>query len=273
MLTEEGLRSVLAEELAGWPGPAGVAVVGAAGTRASDGDLARVFPWASVTKVLVALTVVRLETRGLADLDEPAGPPGSTLRHLLAHASGLAFDTDRVMAAPGARRIYSNRGVEVAAQHVETRLGATFASLVEENLLEPLGMTGTTLPGSPAHGAQGPVQDLVRLAGELLAPRHLTAGEVARVAAVAYPGLSGVLPGFGRQQPNDWGLGVEVRGRKSPHWTSETASPTSFGHFGQSGSFIWVDPRLGIACVAAGDVPFGPWAAEAWPRLFGRILG
>lgn len=272
MRIEEALRSTLAEELAQWPASAGAAVIGTSGIRAAAGDLVRVFPWASVTKVLTALTILRLEALGLVDLDEPAGPPGSTLRHLLAHASGLACDTDKVMAEPGVRRIYSNRGIEAAAQHVEERLGSTFEALLVEHLLEPLVMTRTRLAGSPAHGAEGPVPDLARLAQELLTPRHLTAGEVARAAATAYPGLSGVLPGFGRQEPNDWGLGVEVRGDKAPHWTAPEASPTSFGHFGQSGSFLWVDPDLGLACVAAGAAPFGPWAAESWPRLFARIL-
>ncbi len=266
------LTSALAEELARWPAPAGVCVVGTAGPGAEAGELVRALPWASVTKVLVALTVLRLQTHGLVYLDDRAGPPGSTLRHLLAHASGLAFDSDKVMAEPGVRRIYSNRGIELAVQHVESRAGRPFDALLSEHLLSPLGMGRTRLLGSPAHGAEGPVQDLARLARELLDPRHLTTEEVATASSTAYPRLAGVLPGFGRQEPNDWGLGVEVRGVKSPHWTSPTASPTSFGHFGQSGSFLWVDPQLGVACVAAGAAPFGPWAAEAWPRLFARVL-
>lgn len=270
---DELYRGILTGELATWPATAGVVVLEPAGTRAVAGDLDRVFPWASVTKVLTALTLLRLESRGLLDLDEPAGPPGSSLRHLLAHASGLAFDTDKLMAPPGARRIYSNRGIEVAVLHVEERLGRPFDELLDQELLAPLGMTRTRLAGSPSHGAEGPVRDLARLAHQLLVPTHVGAAVVARAATTTYPGLSGVLPGFGRQEPNDWGLGVEVRGRKTPHWTSAAASPRSFGHFGQSGSFLWVDRDLGLACVTAGAEPFGPWAAQAWPRLFDRLLG
>lgn len=266
------LDRALREEVASWPAAAGVAVVDATGTRAAAGDLDRVFPWASVTKVLTAFTILSLERRGLLDLDDPAGPPGSTLRHLLAHASGLAFEADKVMAAPGVRRIYSNRSIEVAVAHVQERVGRPFEALLQDELLAPLGMTRTRLVGSPARGAEGPVRDLARLGGELVAPGHLAADLVERAAATTYPGLAGVLPGFGRQEPNDWGLGVEVRGRKTPHWTSPVASPRSFGHFGQSGSFLWVDRELGLACVAAGEEPFGPWAAEAWPRLFDRLL-
>ena len=50
------------------------------------------FPWASVTKPATALAVLVAVEEGTLTLDEPAGPPGSTVRHLLAHASGLAPD-------------------------------------------------------------------------------------------------------------------------------------------------------------------------------------
>jgi CubicO group peptidase (beta-lactamase class C family) len=267
-----GLDGVLTEELATWPGPAGVAVVGGSGVLGSAGDLTTVFPWASVTKVVTALVVLQAARNGSVDLDDAAGPPGSTLRHLLAHASGVAFEGEKVMAEPGRRRIYSNRGIELAAGHVERRTGRAFAELARETLLDPLGMTGTRLVGSPAAGAEGPVSDLVLLARELVAPRSLDADLVAEATGTTYPGLAGVLPGFGRQDPNDWGLSIEVRGTKSPHWTTDALSPQTFGHFGQSGSFLWVDPTRRIGCVAAGAEAFGRWAIEAWPRLGRGVL-
>ena len=64
---------------------------------------------------------------GLVDLDEPAGPPGSTFRHLLAHASGLPFEQGPPVSRPGARRVYSNYGFEVAAALVEQRAEMPFA--------------------------------------------------------------------------------------------------------------------------------------------------
>lgn len=267
------LDRVLAEELAGWPvGSATAAVVGPDGLLASDGDLDQRYPWASVTKLVSALTVLVAATRGAVDLDEPAGPPGATVRHLLSHSSGLVMDSDRTLAAPGRRRIYSNRGIEVAVGHLETRTGRAFVTLANDLVLRPLAMTGTTVEGSPAHGAVGPTSDLVALAAELLRPAVLPDGVVAAATEVALPGLSGVLPGFGRQDPNPWGLGFEVRDAKSPHWTSPHCSPTTFGHFGQSGSFLWVDPVAEVACVSLADTPFGPWAAEHWPVLSTRVL-
>jgi CubicO group peptidase (beta-lactamase class C family) len=65
---------------------------------------------------------------------------------------------------------------------------------------------------------------------------------------------------------------VEIRGHKQPHWTGTLNSPRTFGHFGQSGSFFWVDPDAGLACAGLADRPFGPWAIEAWPVLSDAVL-
>lgn len=265
------LSALLLEELRTWPGEAAAAVVTIEGVVARAGPQ-RAYPWASVTKLLSALTVLDLAVEGVVDLDEAVGPPGATLRHLLAHASGLALEGDRVLAPPGRRRIYSNSGIEKAAELAERRSGRAFSTLVARRVLEPVGMGATVLAGSPAHGASGPVADLARLSQELLAPRRLNPSVVVLATSPAFPRLAGVLPGFGRQDPNDWGLGFELRGTKSPHWTAPAGSPLTFGHFGQSGSFLWVDPDRQLACVAAGSEPFGPWAAEAWPRLAHRLL-
>jgi CubicO group peptidase (beta-lactamase class C family) len=83
------------------------------------------------------------------------------------------------------------------------------------------------------------------LAPELLSPSLIGEELLADATRPTFPGLSGVLPGFGRQPDCAWGLGFEVRGGKQPHWTGSRNSPGTFGHFGQSGSFIWVDPQAG----------------------------
>src|SRR5205085_978143 len=93
-----------------WPAPfAAVAVLDADGRElGAVGDRTRAVRWASVTKLVTALATLVAAEEGVIDVDEPAGPPGSTLRHLLAHASGLPFDSAAPIARPGARRIYSN---------------------------------------------------------------------------------------------------------------------------------------------------------------------
>ena len=73
--------------------------------------------------------------------------------------------------------------------------------------------------------------------------------------------------------PNDWGLGFELRNAKAPHWTGGRNSPRTFGHFGGSGAFLWVDPESDTALACLTDLDFGPWALAAWPRLSDDVLG
>ncbi len=261
------------EQVSTWPLPgAAVAVTSCEGPRAAFGPADRPFAWASVTKLLTTLVVLDTVSRGLLDLDEPAGPPGSTVRHLLAHASGLSLAGDPVLSRPGRRRVYSNRGIELVAEVAAARTGKPFEALLDDEVLRPLGLAHTSLRGSPAAGAVGPLTDLVGLAAELLAPSVVDPDLLAEATRTAFPGLSGVVPGFGRQALCDWGLGFEVRGAKNPHWTGSRNSPRTFGHFGRAGSFLWVDPDAGLACVGLADREFGPWAVQAWPRLSDDVL-
>ncbi|MEW2633274.1 serine hydrolase domain-containing protein [Streptomyces sp. NPDC048389] len=257
-----------------WPVPtAAAAVVRADGTVAgSHGPTDHRFPLASVTKPLAAYAALVAYEEGAIELDEPAGPEGSTVRHLLAHTSGLAFDEHRATAAPGTRRLYSNAGFEVLGDHIAKATDIPFAEYLHQAVLEPLGMTATVLDGSPAKDGVSTVADLVRFAAEVQAPRLLDARTVLEAMSVVHPGLSGVLPGYGNRKPNDWGLGFEIRDAKSPHWTGASSSPRTFGHFGQSGTFLWIDPDARAACVALTDRDFGPWAIEAWPRFTDAVL-
>jgi CubicO group peptidase (beta-lactamase class C family) len=260
------------EQLQSWPGQAAVAVVDPDGVRATVGPETPL-PWASVTKVVSSVATLIAVARGLVDLDEPAGPPGSTVRHLLAHASGVGPEDDAVLAPPGRRRIYSNRGFELLGDLVTSQVGRAFADWTQHEVLRPLGMSTTRLEGSPAHGIHSPIADLAALGRELLRPTLLRRDTWALATSVAFPGLDGVLPGFGRQQPNDWGLGFELRDGKAPHWTGSTNSARTFGHFGRAGSFLWVDPVADLACACLTGHQFGPWAATAWPQLSDDVLG
>jgi CubicO group peptidase (beta-lactamase class C family) len=243
-----------------------VGVTGAA--EATHGDTARRFEWASVTKLATAVAMLVAAEERIVDLDEAAGPPGSTFRHLLAHASGLPFDRGAPIARPGARRIYSNYGFEVAAAFVEERAEMPFA----DYFAAVWAGTGAELRGSAGSGVSGTLTDLLELARELRAPARIAGETLHEARTVQFPGLDGVLPGFGRQEPNDWGLGLELRDGKSPHWTGTRNSPATYGHFGRSGTFLWVDPAAGIALACLTDRPFGDWAAEAWPRLADAVL-
>ena len=260
----------------GWPVPAAAAaVIGTSGVLASHGDTARTFALASLTKPLVARAAQIAVEEGVVDLDTAAGPPGSTLRHLLAHASGLAMDSDRVLAKPGSRRMYSNYGFTVLAETVQRESGIEFGRYLAEAVFEPLAMGTTRLEGgaeAAGFGATSTVADLATFAGELLRPSTVSAQLHAEATAVQFPGLDGVLPGYGSQRPNDWGLGFEIRDSKSPHWTGAGNSVRTFGHFGQSGGFIWADPVAELALVVLTDRAFGEWALGVWPAISDSVI-
>jgi CubicO group peptidase (beta-lactamase class C family) len=255
----------------GWG--AGVAAAGVVGAEVgAHGPRDREYGWASVTKLVTGLAVLVAVEEGVVDLDEPAGPPGSTLRHLLAHASGLPPDGNGPpLAEPGRRRIYSNVGIECAAELVAERAEMPFTAYAAHGVVEPLGLSGS-LAGSPASGFRGTLDDLLRLGRELLVPRIVAPETLAEATTVQFPGLVGVLPSWGRMDPNDWGLAFELRDGKSPHWTGTLASPRTFGHFGAAGTFLWVDPALGLACGVLTERRFGHWAKQAWPAFSDAVI-
>lgn len=259
-----------------WPtAHVAAAVVGPDGAIATVGDQRRAFALASVTKPLAALACLVAVEEGTLHLDEPAGEHGDqgvTVRHLLAHAGGYGFDTGPIQ-PPGRARIYSNSGFEVLGRHLADRAAMVASEYLAAAVFEPLGLGATDLRGgSLAHGAWSTVHDLTRFAQELLRPSLIHRDTLTEATSVQFPGLAGVLPGFGRQDPNDWGLGVELRGHKHPHWTGRTNHPSTFGHFGRSGTFWWVDPVCDRALLVLTDEPFGMWATTAWPALSDAVM-
>ncbi|MBT0565360.1 serine hydrolase [Williamsia sp. CHRR-6] len=261
------------DQLASWPvdSVAAAVIVGDAVVE-TFGPTGSEFALASVTKPLTAYAVLVGVEEGALALDTAAGPTGSTVEHLLAHASGLPFEGSGPQAAVATQRIYSNSGFDVLAQVLERATGIGFADYLAEAVCSPLELGATRLIGTAGAGAYSCVDDLARFAAELLMPRLLARETLADATSVHFPGLDGFVPGFGRHRPNDWGLGVEIRGHKSPHWTAATNSPRTFGHFGQAGTFLWVDPDLGGACVVLTDRPFGSWAKPLWSQFNAAVV-
>ncbi|HEU5279852.1 MAG TPA: serine hydrolase domain-containing protein [Gaiellaceae bacterium] len=259
-------------EIDDWKAPVAAAGVLREGeVLATRGPRDEVLRWASVTKLATALAALVAAEEGVVDLDEPAGPEGATVRHLLAHASGLPFEPGAPAGTAGRRRVYSNVGFETLAEHIAARAEMPFADYLSAGVLDPLGMRAE-LRGSPAADLHGSLEDLVLLARELQRPTLVAAETLAEATSVQFPGLAGVLPDLGRFDPNDWGLGFELRDEKSPHWTGTRNSPRTFGHFGGSGTFLWVDPDARLALGVLTNREFGEWAKEAWPRLSDAVL-
>ena len=181
------------------------------GVVATHGDTSHAVRLASVSKPIAALATLVAAEEGVVDLDEPAGPPDATLRHLLAHASGLPFEGERPIARPGRRRIYSNEGFRVLGEHVAAAAEMPFAEYVRAAVVEPLGL-GLDPSGHPGAGMHGSLDDVLAVGRELLAPRLVAPETRDEMVGVQFPGLDGVLPDFGRFSPLDWGLGVELKG-------------------------------------------------------------
>ncbi|MEE6179665.1 serine hydrolase domain-containing protein [Mycobacterium sp. 050134] len=264
------------DALDNWPVPtAAAAVIGPSGILATHGDTEREFELASVTKPLVARAAHIAIEEGLVDLDAAAGPPDSTVRHLLAHAAGLSMHSKFTFSKPGVRRMYSNYGFRVVAETVQQASGIEFSNYLTKSVFEPLGMAASRFDygaWAAGFGATSTVADLAAFAGELLRPSLVSAPMHAEAIAVQFPGLDGVLPGFGVHRPNDWGLGFEVRGSKSPHWTGGRNSARTYGHFGVSGGFIWADPETNLALVVLTDRVFGEWALGVWPAISDLVI-
>ena len=234
------------------------------------GDTTRVVRLASVSKPVAALALLVAAEEAVVDLDEAAGHHGSTVRHLLAHASGLPFEGREPIAPPGRRRIYSNEGFAVLAEHLAGAAEMAFADYVRAAVCVPLGI-GLDPRGDPGSGMHASLDDVLAVARELLEPSVVAGETLAEMTSVQFPGLSGVLPDYGRFDPLDWGLGVQLNTRP-PTWMGTRTSTRAFGHFGGSGTFVWVDPEPGVACVALTDREFGDWAKEAWPAISDAVL-
>ena len=251
--------------LAQWPvGECAAIWVRADGSRSTFGSLHNRFRLASLTKPLFAYAVLVAAEEGTLPLERPLGPAGSTVAHLLAHASGLGPEAGDPVIPPAQRRIYSNAGFELLGEALTASSGFALAEYLREAVFEPLGMNNSALEGSPAHGAVSSAIDLMKFLGELQEPQLISSQTLARLITPAFGELSGVLPGYGMQRPNPWGLGLEIRGHKRPHWTGPSQSPETVGHFGAAGTFLWMDPASGSRAVVLTDTAFGSWAVERW---------
>jgi len=255
-----------------WPAAAAAAVVLPDGSIARKGETGAVFRLASVTKLATAMAVLVGHEEGSLSLDDTDPHTGATVADLLAHCSGLGPDSSAVVQEPQRRRVYSTRAYDLVADLLAERSGLSFTEYLRLSVVEPMAMHRFELRGSPGADGFGSVDDLIGLARAWREPVLVHDSTLERARTPHLPELDGVLPGFGRQRPNPWGLGPEIRGAKSPHWTAAGNHPFTYGHFGQAGTMMWIDPAAGITLIALCDTPFGPWAIDAWPALSAAVL-
>lgn len=267
-------------QVTSWPvGRAAAAIVSGDGVVDTIGETDRSFRLASLSKCLVGWAMAIAVEEGSVELDAPIDradvPDGATLRHLLAHASGLPFDGDDPIARVGQRRVYSNTGIERAAAVLESATDMAFADYLAEAVFAPLSMSSSELRGSAAHAVHSTVADMASFVAEMLSPRLIAAETWDDVVRIQFPSLAGIVPGVGSFDPCPWGLGVEIKGDKSPHWMGRANSPATFGHFGGAGTMMWADPHAGLGVVGLTDTAFDQWSVEAlrlWPAFSDAAL-
>ena len=249
-----------------WPGEASAVVFrvreGIDERLGSAGDLDERRAWASVSKMAVAMAFGVEFDWGLHRYGESLGPRGATLADLLSHSSGLGLEESDPVNPVGAKRVYSNYGIDLAVSLV---VGDNSPSTwLASRVFSALGLSATSLEGRPAAGVVGSTNDLATLGLAWLRP-DVVSRDTRNLMITPYaPTLAGVVPGFGRFAPCPWGLGPEIRGDKR-HWMGEWPAD-SFGHFGQSGALMLLNAREGIGVVATSTQPFGPWAVSLWPE-------
>lgn len=251
-----------------WPvDSAAAAVRGADGEWVTHGPVDRVYGLASVTKLLSAHAMLVAVEEGIFELDDELSPPGATVRHLLSHAGGVGFASREPEREPGERRLYSSAGFDIIADAIREAAEMQFSRYLRAATFEPLGMESSALHGSAGHGGEGSVADLMRFADEIIDPAVLHPDTVAEALTVQFPGLDGVVPGYGRQKPADWGLGFQIYSHPESRnglWFGESMPDDVAGHFGQAGTFLWLHRPTGRAAIALTDRPFGDWAKPLW---------
>lgn len=274
-----GVANVL-ETTQSWPVGTATAVAITPRGVTTCGDTSAVYTLASVSKLITAAAVLLAWEEGAFALDEPVPAQllptyeqvygaAPTYRELLAHASGMRFQGWVADKPPRTRRIYSSAGYEVLAAALEHVTGITFADYVQEGLCEPLGIR-VVVKGSAGHGFRASADALIPLAMEFLRPRVLSEQTMREAVRVHYPGLAGIVPGYGHFSPCDWGLGFSLAGDKHQqheghaHWLGRAMPADTAGHFGQSGVFLWIHRATGCAAVVLTDRVFGSWAQQRW---------
>ena len=255
-----------------WPvAESSIAVVYSGGVE-THGDMNRRQRIASVSKPLSAYAVLIAVEEGSVHLDDPVGQTGCTVRHLLAHAGGYPFFGAAPVGKPATKRIYSNTGFDMLAQHVEHSTGIAFVEYLDDAVFAPLGMHHSALEGSCAKDVHSTAHDLVQFVNELRSPTLIAHETYMEAIMPVFPELAGVVPGLGSYDPCPWGLGFEIRGHKSPHWTSSRNSSSTFGHFGGIGTFMWIDPVADAACVMIAEREFDEWGLQYWPAFNDEVL-
>lgn len=213
--------------------------------------------------------------------------------------------------APGEVLRYSNLGPAIAARAAERATGTPFHTLLQHTVLDAMELTDVVLTpdvslddrtaivqdpsneGTPAESYNSPYwretgitwggyfgtsADVLRFATSFLPGRESALGDesIRAMTTDQVHGLEGGVESMGAiWHPGFWGAGWEVKGTKRRHWTGDTSAPSTWCHWGQSGTLVWVDPtrELGVAVFANRTVRT-PWPLRPprWAQLSDALI-
>jgi CubicO group peptidase (beta-lactamase class C family) len=214
---------------------------------------------------------------------------------------------------PGTYRRYSNAGYALAARLVEAEAGMPFREYLRAAVLDPLAMDASLGldPGDAARaalvrqpgiwrdgqqffnsagfreaalaesGGYATAPGYARFLGCLLARGRAPGGAllasetVDEMLATQFGELPGGVEAVTLWDACPWGLGLDVRGTREPHWTGDALTPTANTHFGSSGTLAWIDRErgLGLVVLASRGSYSGWWSgAGGWADLSAAVV-
>ena len=268
---------------------------------------------ASISKIYTAAMVMRLVELGELTVGRlissvipeftGGGREEVRLRHLLTHTSGLIYEspemedrlksqvpipalleelyTTKLQFKPGTRLSYADYNSLLAGHVAEVVTGIPFAKLVQDLVLEPMGLSDTFMPvpievesrlakitkvmaegtdgamynsrharglAHPAFGVVATARDLVEFALHFM-PNHKHIHTRATINAMTtdqtggVPGVHPSMKGYPEDARVPWGFGWSVQTRALPGLFTELASIRTFGHGGASGCQLVCDPE------------------------------
>ncbi len=295
-------------------------------------DSATVFRIASMTKSFTAVAILQLRDAGKLSLEDPAeryvpelaslsyptsDSPRITIRELLSHSAGFPEDnpwgdqqlaaTDAEMTqlmsggipfstAPGTGYEYSNFGFAILGRVVTNVSGTPYPQYIAQNVLQPLGMSSTTLqaaevpPSQLAHGyrwqdeawleeaqladgAFGPmggmltsISDLGRWVGFMLdawpSRDGAESGPLGRASrremqqVVRYNGASASRADDDTVVLSAGGYGYGLGVRQSCVFATSVSHSGGLPGFG---SYMRWLPEYGVGIIALGNLTYTPW--------------
>jgi beta-lactamase class C len=220
-----------------------------------------------------------------------ASAPGASVQYSNVAYGLLAMVMERVTGADFKtvleEHVFAPLGVQAYIGRVPPRRPAVVVDIDSDFVgtdIEPYNSDFWCRLGTPWAGIYTTADGLLAMLQAYVTPRADVVG-AATVAEARRDQTGGLPGGFATTDPFlgfrgsraiawqrcAWGLGVELRGDKRPHWTPLAAAPESFGQIGASGCIAWCDPTRGTSwAVLAPRTTDNGWLLRHGPA-FGTI--